>query len=518
MKSLIFTALALVLASCTSSKQSTKSNSGSIYIMYNNDNFAFLDPCGCRISPIGGIDRRWNAMQGYAEESRVFVDGGNFLFKSPSAADYLKPQWFEQAKGVVEGYNLLHADAVAIGENEFALGVKKFEEIAATANFPFLSANIYKKGTDTLFAKDSILLEKRGKKIGVFAVFLPSLKLPPELEARDINEAAREEVKKLRAKGADLVIALAHEGYENDLKLAKAVPGIDLIVGASSQSLLQNPTSEGDTRIVQLSSQGQMFAYLEYGLQEFPKKLLSNVVLELNADFNHSPNDEANPMKNLIAVTNLRIGQANRKLDEKIWAEHKDAVAGYDTFISCRDCHSKQAEFQEGKPHAASFLALVAKKQETNLDCVKCHSVGLGVPGGFQSMAEALRDESGQGVSVDSVIAKMGKDFPPKEEYRVLYHKDPQHLRSDVQRWIASLQSSGVKKAFLGMQCENCHGGMSGHPFANDNKSPKVTGALCLQCHTKEQAPAWYGSDGKVNSAVVAAAIKEMGCPRNTKE
>lgn len=511
MKIYTFAFLFFALVSCSTNLEKQSEVSGErIRIFYNNDNFSYLERCGCRVSPIGGVDRRWNAMQAYPKETRLFLDAGNLLFKTIKAPDYLVPQWFEQAVGVVEAYNLLGADAATVGQTEFSLGVKKFQELAAKASFPFISSNIYYRGTKNLFLKDSVILKKMGKKIGVFGLFLPSLILPEELEAKDPISTAKEMVKKLRSEGVDMVIALSHQGYDEDVKLARAVKGIDLIIGAHSQSLLQRPDTEGDSLLVQLSNQGQMLGMVEYDSKDFPHKRTDFIVAELNADYDVAPKDIANPMKNLVAVTNLRMAEANKKLEAQIWDEHGNrAQAGassFETFLSCRDCHTVQAHFQEGKPHAASFLTLMHAKQENNMDCVKCHSVGLGQSGGFDSLTKAFLDAEGNPVPLDFIRKHLGSlkggSYRAKEE----------NIRPDVEKWIASLKKAKVKKAFVSVQCESCHGQLPGHPFA-EMKPRKVSTQTCLQCHTPEQAPAWY--NGKVpNKDVIDAALKKMTCPR----
>ena len=513
-KSLSVALLGFLLTACSSGGGGKAGNAGDrIRIFYNNDNFAYLEPCGCRISPIGGIDRRWNGMKQFPDNSRVFVDAGNLLFKSNSPTEFNSPQWYEQAVGMIEGYNMLGADAVAIGSTEFALGIDRFEELAKGAKFPFLSANIYRKKGGARFAKDRVMIERFGKKIGIFAIFHPSLPLPNELEARDPIEAAREEVRLLRSEGADMVIALAHEGYDNDIILAKKVSGIDMIVGANSQSLLQTPDMENGTLVVQLSNQGQMLGYAEYEASTLPKNRTGFEVVELNAEYNNAPNGMANPMKSLLAVTNLKMTEANRLLDERLASAHQaDSATGYQTFLACKDCHGKQAEFQEGKLHAASFLTLVKKKQEMNLDCVKCHSVGLNQKGGFKSISDAFRDANDNPVSFADIKKHMGNDSAPNETFR----ENPAKIRPDVARFIAALKKASVKKAFAGVQCENCHGGMPDHPFDSSGAghATKVATTACLQCHTKEQMPAWYDSKGILKKDAVDKAKASVACPR----
>lgn len=496
--------------SCSPSS-SVKQDGKKIQIFYNNDNFAYLEPCGCRVSPIGGMDRRWNAMKSYPDESRVFVDSGNLLFKSTKATEYLSPQWYEQAAGVIEAYNLLGADAVALGSTDFALGVAKFQELAKTAKFPFLSSNIFWKGTDNLFVKSHLMVERHGKKIGIFSVFHPSLPLPSELEARDPVSHAKEMVKKLRSDGANMIVALSHQGYDEDLKFLKSVSGIDLLVGAHSQSLLQSPDMEGNTLVVQLSNQGQMLGMVEYEAESLPKKRTQFVVAELNNEFDDGPAGLANPMKNLLAITNLRIAEANRKLDERVWAAHKGKELGFQTFLSCRDCHGKQANFQEGKRHASAFLTLMAKGKETNLDCVKCHSVGMGVPGGFRAVSEAFLDENGQPVPLEKIKAAMGAHAP---HANTDYRKNPAQIRPDVAKWIDAMKREGVKKSFVSVQCENCHGPRPGHPFDSNEPATKVVRSTCISCHTQEQMPAWYDGKKQLKAQVVDQAIKAVACPR----
>ena len=57
---------------------------------------------------------------------------------------------------------------------------------------------------------------------------------------------------------ADIIICLSHLGYEEDLKLAKAMPGIDIIVGGHSHTVLDKPVKVGPTVIV---SAGEWAAY-----------------------------------------------------------------------------------------------------------------------------------------------------------------------------------------------------------------------------------------------------------------
>jgi hypothetical protein len=509
-KWILFLSLPLFLSCTGGGKVSDGSSGQKIQIFYNNDNNGYLEPCGCRLSPIGGMDRRWNGMKAFPDEGRIFVDAGNLLFKSTSASEYFVPQWFEQARGVIEAYNLLGATAVAPGSTDFALGLAEFKHLAKEARFPFLSANLYERSTGKRLLQDRIIVERKGKKIGIFGIFHPRLPLPAELEARDPVAAAREAVRQLKAEGADFILALAHQGLEFDQALANAVPAINMIVGAHSQSFLQIPEEVGDTLIVQLSNQGQLLGMVEYDATSLPKNRTQFVVADLDDNYKQGPSGLANPMPALLAVTNIRMQEANRKLDEKIWKAHQGKAPGFQTFLSCRDCHGPQAEFQEKRRHAAAFLTLMARDKERNLDCVKCHSVGMGKEGGFRTMNEAFVDSAGAPVKLEAMKKALGPDFPPKGTD---YRKSPELIQPHVARWIASMKKADIKKSFVSVQCENCHGPRPDHPFGGNSSSGKVYANACLSCHTKEQMPAWYDGAGKLNQTAVDKAIATVACP-----
>ncbi len=69
-----------------------------------------------------------------------------------------------------------------------------------------------------------------------------------------------------------------------------------------------------------------------------------------------------------------------------------------------------------------------------------------------------------------------------------------------------------MKKAFVSVQCENCHGKLPGHPFGNFQPG-KVSVQSCVKCHTPEQAPGWYKA-GKLDMEKAKSALASMACPR----
>src|SRR5882762_938504 len=151
------------------------------------------------------------------------------------------------------GMNALHYDAMAVGNHEFNFGLPVLEKARSEAEFPWLSANSYDKGTNQTHYKPYIIKEVAGVRIAVLGLTTPGIpnwENAPNyagLEFREPVSAAKKWVPVLRGKErADVVVIAMHMGLEQDLRtgeinpgqvtnenraiaIAKQVPGVDLI-------------------------------------------------------------------------------------------------------------------------------------------------------------------------------------------------------------------------------------------------------------------------------------------------
>lgn len=147
------------------------------------------------------------------------------------------------------GMNLLGYQAMTVGNHEFDKPLPVLKMQRELIKFPMLSANIYEKGL-RMFRPYAIftLGDVRVGVLGLSTEDTSKLLNPDrikDIEFRNpIAEAARV-VPELRSK-ADVIIAATHMGhYENgahgtlapgDVEMARAVNGIDLIIGGHSQN------------------------------------------------------------------------------------------------------------------------------------------------------------------------------------------------------------------------------------------------------------------------------------------
>jgi 5'-nucleotidase/UDP-sugar diphosphatase len=148
-----------------------------------------------------------------------------------------------------KGMNLLGYQAMAVGNHEFDKPLAVLKMQRDLAQFPMLSANIYEHGK-RMFDPYKVFTVG-GLRIGVMGFTTEDtykLVLPENvknIEFRSVTAEAAKVVPELRAK-VDVVIAATHMGhYENgnhgtqspgDVELARAVKGIDLVVGGHTQN------------------------------------------------------------------------------------------------------------------------------------------------------------------------------------------------------------------------------------------------------------------------------------------
>ena len=163
----------------------------------------------------------------------LLLDAGDSLFGDR----FLGQQ--TQGKGVVEAMNLMGYDAMALGGGDMRLGLDTLRQRMAEAEFPFLSANVVLSGTETLFTEPYIIKEMGDHRIAIIGLTEPGAADAVQGAVTVLNpiETARRYVAEVSAK-ASTIIVLSHLGVEADMKLAKEVEGIDLIVSGTGQVLL----------------------------------------------------------------------------------------------------------------------------------------------------------------------------------------------------------------------------------------------------------------------------------------
>ncbi|MCP4535683.1 MAG: bifunctional metallophosphatase/5'-nucleotidase [Chloroflexi bacterium] len=187
-----------------------------------------------------GVARAIAYLKTYDDDSGALIfSGGDMINKgSPAWSDKYQCAEWSWFNGLVE--------AMAFGNHDADYGAEVFAQCQTEIDYPILGSNVLDSDGEPLFQQDGRTYEVfdvEGIKIGVFAVVGPDFEqlLKPEtMPAPDVSladrvETAQEIVTTLREdEQVDAVVLIGHALYEDDVALAQAVPGIDLIFGTHS--------------------------------------------------------------------------------------------------------------------------------------------------------------------------------------------------------------------------------------------------------------------------------------------
>jgi 2',3'-cyclic-nucleotide 2'-phosphodiesterase (5'-nucleotidase family) len=285
-----------------------KKASGDLTFLYTNSANGHLESCNCPENPFGGLVRRMSALKDLKKTSpgAVLLDAGdNFpVRKNKLVSEYVLKMMSEMSY-----------DAVAIGDQELLFGSGYLDK--NIKRLPFVAANISMCDDKVCWDLTSsyIIKEVDGVKVAILGVFNPDVFLfYPEDKLKGFKienhiDVIKQMMGPLRKK-ADLIVLLSHAGSDDDRKIAEQVPGINLIVGGHSQTLIKEPVKVGDTLIVQAGKDGHRIGKLMLQLDNKNNiKSFENEFILLIKDI---PDDKVG--RNLLNEYNAKLKQEAGKL------------------------------------------------------------------------------------------------------------------------------------------------------------------------------------------------------------
>ncbi|WP_442582313.1 5'-nucleotidase C-terminal domain-containing protein [Mesorhizobium sp. ASY16-5R] len=151
-----------------------------------------------------------------------------------------------KGKAEEEFLNQMGFDAMALGNHEFDDGEDALVPFIDNAKFPILGVNIKPNNQSKANGKikPSVVLDVGGQKIGIIGAVTtdtPEIASPgPNIQIEDDVANIAAEVKKLTDEGVDKIIALTHIGYPREMEMIAKIPGVDVVVGGHSHTLLSN--------------------------------------------------------------------------------------------------------------------------------------------------------------------------------------------------------------------------------------------------------------------------------------
>ncbi len=199
---------------------------------------------------IGGAARLVTALK----QERDKLAGQNVLFLD-AGDNFQGSLFYTTYKGKAEGefLNQMKPDAMTLGNHEFDDGEDAIAPFLEAAQFPVTTANVKPNAQSKLGdrVKPSVVLDIGGQKVGIVGGLtndVVDIASPgPNVTIEDDVKAMTAEVEKLKAEGVNKIIALTHIGYVRERDVIAKIPGVDVVVGGHSHSLLSNtdPKAEG---------------------------------------------------------------------------------------------------------------------------------------------------------------------------------------------------------------------------------------------------------------------------------
>ncbi|MEC7258349.1 MAG: thiosulfohydrolase SoxB [Pseudomonadota bacterium] len=159
---------------------------------------------------------------------------------------------------------------------EFTLGSDRVHEIVQGLPYAALGQNIFDAEWDEpaeLF-KPYEFFETGGVQVAVIGQAFPYMPIAnpgwmfPEYSFGIRDEHMQQMVDDVRAKGADLVVCLSHNGLDVDKKMAGIVTGIDVILSGHTHDALPEPVQVGDTIIVASGSHGKFVSRVDLDVRD----------------------------------------------------------------------------------------------------------------------------------------------------------------------------------------------------------------------------------------------------------
>lgn len=180
---------------------------------------------------------------GLGDENAVLLDAGDQFQGSLFYTQY-------RSEIIAEFANDLGIEVMAVGNHEFDDGPEELARLLDAVDFPIISGNTNVDNEPLLAGRipGTLVLEIGGEKVGFVSALAEDTdetSSPGDnVVFEDTFTSLRAQVDALTAAGVDKIIALTHIGYTHDMEVAANVPGIDVIVGGHSHTLLSNTAED----------------------------------------------------------------------------------------------------------------------------------------------------------------------------------------------------------------------------------------------------------------------------------
>ena len=350
-----------------------------ISIQFTADIRGRLVPCGCFLGQMGGLTRIATLFRGMPGKPVLRLDAGDAI---EGAADFQRIEHL----AILRAFASLDYAAANIGHREAQLSLGQLRELRGKSPVPLLSANLLDASTrQPVFETHRIL--KNPARVAIVGVVDPrgfSEPLGDGLVIEKMETALGNLLPKLKAE-ADFIVLLAFTDEATMHALAREFYEIDVILGGNVSQPAQKLERENRSVILYTANQSRAVGTLSLELTAPHQVKVNAGEVVLVSD--KIPEDAA--IRQLAAEYRAEIRRTKLDLDDpaKLGADMVPGVKSSADFAgseACLGCHAAAAEVWKESHHSRAFATLIRHDADADPNCLGCHTVGFGSPGGYR--------------------------------------------------------------------------------------------------------------------------------------
>lgn len=476
-------------------------------ILFNGSRNGKLEPCGCRARNLGGVDKEAGVIEAFrkATSATLALDAGHFLRQWVDANMRLQMHYLLQALGLMRydainvGYSdLTHGmdflrqagaemrlpliscnildgatkrpvfdthkvfDLNAPGGRKIRVGVIGVTAPNDNASHPESGVGDQPKKTSqaetdvlpsaAMTARSQAILrevpgggtqEESGQTTMTaamkFAVSSDKQTKSARYEIADEIASVRPIAEKLRPE-CQVLVLLDLGGMRHARKIAETIPLFDVVVAGDyfmrgQPEYIEDPKARKKVLLIAPEHEGKFVGQIEVGIDAAGKATdVSGKLIPLDQHITSDP--KLSQLMQEYSVDASRI-----HVDEPATTQSLRIFAGANR---CQSCH--KAEYTQWKQtkHSRAMPTLVEKKMQFNPDCVRCHTVAYGSPGGYTDLRVTPFLSN---VQCESCHGPALKHVEEETKAAKLPEADKKNLK----------KTSSLRTKFDALFCKQCH-------------------------------------------------------------
>lgn len=320
----------------------------------------YLSPCGCTAPMTGGVRRRATAIRGQANHAHVVTIDTGGLGGEPGRQGHMKAETAAQIAASVD------AAAIHLTERDAAMGASTLASVGRLAEGRLISTSIPENKLENV----KPFVERGPFLIGGASAIPAALSDSLGFEVRTPTQAAQTLANAARARKRTAVLMLSGD-RTLAASIARAVPGLGIIVYRSTGDPPSRPDQEGKTLLVTPGEKGKHVLRINFDGKSFGAY----------APIRLGPSYADDKDATRIYRTYLRrVDRAN--LLDALPRNASDPFSGSE---ACGKCHAKALAAWHKSAHSHALTTLEKDGHGRDPDCVGCHVTELESEGGFRS-------------------------------------------------------------------------------------------------------------------------------------